>query len=89
MFIFFVCLFVYLGGIFHGWFQQPRLLFPMNRLSLTFHKASPTFALKSADPNKKYRINIISAKLIVPKVHVPNEITLNIEKKLSQTPAGG
>ena len=76
------------GPICHGIFQQQKPLLPMTDLSLQFFLAEPEFVLKTAieAPAPDFKYEIVSAKLVLKRLEIADNLHLAFEQKLQQKP---
>ena len=75
------------GPIFHGLFMQEKMLTPMTAISFHFDLAEPEFVLKSGQVGGAFAFQLSDIKLNVPKVTVTPALQLQIERRLSSSPA--
>ena len=62
-------------------FNQPRLLPPGAKLTITFGRSKPEFCLLSPHENHKYSIHMIACRLMVPIVACEEKLVRQIEYK--------
>ena len=74
------------GPICHGMFQQQKPLLPMTDLSIQFFIAEPEFFLKTVIENQNFKFEILSAKLILKRLEIADDIHLAFENRLQREP---
>ena len=62
-------------------FNQPKLLPPGAKLSVTFGRSKPEFCLLSPHDTNKYTVHLLSCKLMVPIVACEEKLVRQIEYK--------
>ena len=78
---------VFLSPLFLPIFLQPKCLPPLIEIRLQFSLNTSAFALRSADPDHSYKINIKAFHLNVQRIKVNATLANNIEQRMAREAA--